>query len=332
MATQNENIPQDPIVILPLTFECDIPMTYGDDDNDTWINRVLPAIVDCPDIPLNQTADFWNCNLCGNDERYEQPMIPGDEFYLQYNINSTEFTDYYAFLFDANDEIIEMGFGTGIYFFQTTDGTNTYLNVRLTADSIPATCFYFKLFAFRCEINTTALTACEEAAVLSGQGAQEARLTCLIAQCDDYAEFYSEMYRKTNDDCEETILIESDYNGKYDCQNRYYGANESDERFILRVRIPGTIHQTDIDFEVTEVNNRRRTSKMLESYLMRSEKIPDHVAVQVGLALAGQSYTVDGFEYKNPGKVSKNFDEGRMWILNVTMSRECNENDFGCEN
>lgn len=315
----------------PTSYTCEIDVTYTSEDNLTYANKAEFSVVECPDIPLNSDKDFWNCNLCGNDERYEQPVIDGDEVYMQFKANDPAITRYQTFLFDKDDNIIEHADDEAITLFTTNDGINNYLNVKLTISEIPATCFYMKLFAFRCDIDAEDLADCREAKIASGMGIQEAWHDCLLELCPaDYDGYYTELYRKTNAECEETILVEGEYGDGHDCAGNFYGPNLDFSRFVMRVRIPGSIEQIDLDIEETLVNNTRRTSKMTEVYRMKSFKIPPSEAVKVYVALAGKTFSVDGLNYVSASKVSKNNEEGRMWILDVTMSRECDEIDFAC--
>lgn len=326
----NTNIPSGVILPPVQVFTCDVSPTYTPEDNETYINKTIIQVVECEDIPLSSEKDAWNCSLCGGDQPYAQPVIDGDVFNLQYIINNNTVKKYSLYIYDNNDVLVE---DTGSELIETTDSQgNHYLTVRLTISNIPAQCFYFKILAFNCVIADGEIDDCVEARLLDGYGPKEAELFCLLQVCEDLTGFYSEMYRKTTADCEDTLLIKGVYNF-YDCNGNFYGQPEEDEDpFEFQIRVPGTIEKTEFDFEETEVFNTRRSSKKTDTYLFRTYKIPPYVAEQMAVIFNSQTVLIDGVQYKGGRKLAKNNEEGRMWIINTTLQIECDEIDFTCEN
>lgn len=325
---QNNNIPVGPVLTPVLTNECELSVSYIAEDNLTYINYVERDLVQCDEINLNADADFWNCNLCGSDEKYSQPVIAGDIVREQYTANNPEFLSYKAYLFDANGVIIEDT--NGIALNLITDGfTNKYLNVVLTVDNIPADCFYFKLVGFTEVIDAGVLATCVAAQMIGGMGAKEADLHCRMVQSENTS-FYSELYRKTETGCEDTLLVKGVY-PYYDCDGNFYGTPQTGaDQHELTMRIPGNIERSEYNFEETLVFNTRRASKQSESFVLRTDKLPPYVVAKLAKIFNSKYLIIDGVYYKGGAKLTKNFDEGRMWIINQTIRTECDEIDFLC--
>lgn len=327
----NSNIPTGVTLPPVQVFTCDVSPTYTPENNETYINKTIIQVVECEDIPLSGAKDAWNCSLCGNDDPYAQPVIDGDVFMLQYKINNNTVKYYSIFVYDNNDELVEE---TGVTLNEITDTLgNHYLNINLTITDIPAECFYFQILAFNCSIDEEDLETCITARLGEGYGPKEAELFCLTQQCNDTTAFYSEMYRKTNSGCEDTILLKGNYSG-YDCNGNFYGQpNELlAGKFVFQIRVPGTLDKTEFDFEKIEVFNQITSSKKTDTFLLRTHKIPPYVAEQLGVIFNSQGVTIDGVVYEGIKKLSKNNDEGRMWIISTTLTKQCDEIDFTCGN
>lgn len=325
----NSNIPIVPAVIPP-HFTCEIPISYTAEDNLTYIQKATIDVVECVNIPLSTTKDWWNCNLCGSDEKYSQPVLDSDVLRYQYIINENGVNNYQAYLFDGDDEIIEDTAGIEMEIF--TDGfKNKYLNITLNIEDIPSDCFYFRIYAFPDAFDEGDLEDCIDVKLSLGRGAKEAELLCRIEQQADATIYYSEMFRKTNDECENTLLFECTY-PYYDCNGNFYNASPqtgTNGYNSLKVRVPATIEKSDMNFEEVIVFNTKRTSKQTDTYLLRTEKLPPYVVEQIALMFQAKSFTIDGVTYKGGKKLSKNFEEGRMWMISTTLTRDC-DLDFLC--
>lgn len=326
----NPNIPIIPAVIPP-HYTCEIPVSYTEEDNNTYIRRTYIDVVECVNIPLASSPDWWNCNICGSDEKYSQPAIDGDVFKRQYRINQNGVNNYKAYLFDGNDDIIEDTTGISMEIF--TDGfTNKYLNITLNVSDIPSDCFYFRLYAFAEAFDEGDLATCIALKLSLGRGQKESEVLCMLEQQADPTIYYSEIFRKTNDTCEDTILLEAEY-PYYDCNKNFYNASPqtgNNSFNSLKVRIPGTIEKSEMAFEETLIFNTKRNSKQTDTYVLRTEKLPPYVVEQLAVIFQAKSFTIDGVSYKMASKrLSKNFEEGRMWIINTTLMRDC-DLDFLC--
>jgi hypothetical protein len=219
----------------------------------------------------------------------------------------------------------------GIEYYEIGDNfENRYLNVKLTAANIPSDCFYVKVYGWKQDIDGTILNACVAAQILDGQSEKAADILCRIDQSPEYDEFYSEQYRMTNEDCEDTLLIEGLY-ANYDCDGNFYGIPQlGSDRHELKIRIPATIERSEYSFEELLVFNTRRSSKQSDTYLFRTQKLPPYVVRQLALIFNSKYIRINGVVYTGGQRFSKNFDEGSMWIVNTTLRTECDNIDFLC--
>lgn len=316
---------------VPTNYVCEIPVVYTEEDNFTYIKRTTIDIVECVNIPLPDSEDFWNCHLCGSDEPYSQPVLDTDVINLQFRINTNGVNNYQIYLFDGNSEIIEDSSGIQSEVF--SDGfTNKYLNIRITPANIPSDCFHFRIYEFEEAFDEEDLSECIAEKISLGRGPKEAELLCRIELQPDHTIRYSELYRKTNDTCEDTIWLEAEY-PSYDCNRNYYGvAQLGNNNYFTSfgIRVPGTLEKSEMTFEDTIVFNTKRTSKQSDTYTLRTQKLPPYVVEQLAVIFQAKSFEVDGVSYKMATKrLTKNFEEGRMWIINTTLVRDC-DIDFLC--
>jgi len=325
----NSNIPTSPITPTH-NYNCDVSPTLTPEDNETYINYVERQLVECDDIPLSTTADFWNCTFCGSDEKYSQPVIAGDVIREQIGTNTNTYKTFKAYLYSLDtDKVLDDEAGITIASITDADG-NSYLNITIDADNVAATCFYWKIYGFETEIDEGDLTTCIELNGLPGIPVKQTEIECCIAQSPEYQIFYSELYRKTESACEDTLLISGTYT-KYDCDGQFYGEAETGTNtHQIVTRIPANIERSEYNFEETVVFNTRRTSKQSATYNLRTHKLPPYVVAKLAKIFNSQKVTIDGEDYKGGVKLSKNFSDGKMWIIDTTLRTDCDEIDFLC--
>jgi len=321
----NTNIPFSIPASTP-NFNCDVSGAVTPEDNETYISSFEIPLVECDDIPLDTSKNFFNCNLCGSDEPYWQPVADGDTVREQIAINTNTYKTFKAYLFDSDDNVLDQNIT--LAEFEDAAG-NKYLNISFAGSDITASCFYWKIYAYETEINEGTLATCV-AARLPGISEHAAEITCAITQSPDYAEFYSEEYKKIDTACEDTLVVQG-YYPRYDCDGNYYGTAETGTNaHALSFRIYGNIEKSEYNFEETLVFNTRRTSKQNSTFNLRTPKIPPYVVEKLAKAFNSQYVKIDGIAYKRGVKLSKNFEEGSMWIIDTTLQRDCDEIDFLC--
>lgn len=321
----NSNIPTIPLTPV-VNYNCDVTPVLVPEDNETYINAVDRQLVTCDDIPLNNTKNFFNCNLCGSDEKYWQPVANGDVVREQLPTNTNTYLTFKAFLFDSDDNVLDVA----VTMAEFTDAAgNSYLNLSFNGTDVTVSCFYLKIYAFETEINEGTLSTCV-AGRLPGVSANQATIDCCITQSPDYAEYYSEEYRKIDTDCEDTVIVEG-YYPKYDCDGNFYGEAETGTNaHVLKFRIFASLDKTEYNFEETLVFNTRRLSKQSQVFQFRTPKTPLYMVEKLAKAFNSQYVKIDGVQYKRGIKLAKNFEEGSMWLIDTTVQTDCDEIDFLC--
>jgi hypothetical protein len=331
MAT-NPNQPNQPVNPPLLSFTYAVPIAYTPEDDETYIYRTIIKCLPCQPIPQNDLSSLWNCTRCGNDDNYCTPVEDGDIIYLQLLVNNPDVTLYTIFVYDAAGNIVESGAATNIYNVQDELDGNNYLNINIDASLIDSDCFYFSVYSFECPLSFfSGVSECVAVRMETfGESYSQASHTCLLAACDVYNVYFTDMYCKQP--CGDTILIEGQY-PKYDCDSNFYGVpyNQSAAtQHKLKFRIPATIELVEYSFTNTIVNNKKTRSTQGENWLFRTQKIPPYVVQQIAKAFNSKTLLIDGVEYIPSNKLTKNFEEGRMWIVQETLTTQCDEINFTC--
>lgn len=315
------------------------PLPNVAETNDTLIGKTTIRVLDCStNVELNELCGLWNFNKCPNDKFYCQPFVSGDIIYRQFFSPN----NYYQYVFV---HVIDIETGEDIVTAQNPlssetgvdKNNNKFLNLMIDTSKLEnIKCIYFKFVGYTCEFKGDELTdfnACVAALVADGKTTQQAREICLSSFCPDGEEiFYSEPFCKVT--CENTILVQGEY-PNYDCNGNFYGtftSGSATNSHKAQVRLFGVVEPTQFDIEETLTNNKRKSAKKIETFLLRTKRIPYYVAQQLSNIFASKTTTVDGVEYSRAVNIAKNNDEGSMWIVNSTLLKECDEINFTCDN
>lgn len=308
--------------------------------NETLIAKTVIRVLDCSNnISANELCGLWNFSHCPTDRDYCQPFVVGDKIYKQF------FTprNYYSYAFIHLIDI-KTGLDVSQYVSPLTvergydKNDNLFSNLILdTAILENVECFYFKIVAFTCkfkepsEIET--FGDCVEDLKDAGKTTEEAQEICLTNMCADSMDvIYSEPYCKVV--CQNTILVEGFY-PNYDCNGNFYGkftSGSTTNSFKPQIRLMGSVEPNQYDIEETLTNRKRISARKIETFQFRTKRIPYYVAQQLSNIFASKTVTVDGTEYLRAINITKNNDEGTMWIVNSTLLQECNEINFTCDN
>lgn len=327
----NPNQPPQPQPNTLQAFVYTQPIVYSPTDNETYINKISIKALQCSPLPQNDLSSLWNCTRCGNDDNYATPVEAGDIIYQQLIVNDPSVTLYAIFVFDTNNNIIESSVATNIYQVQDVLDGNNYLNINVNADGINSDCFYFGVYGFKCVIDAAAISICTtERMKVFGESYSLASYTCLLGACNDYDIYYTDMYSKQK--CGNTLLIEGSYPA-YDCDGNFYGVpynQDPSTQHKLQIRVPGTIDISDYTINETILNKKKVKSQQMTAYLLQTQKIPPYVIEQMAKIFNSQLTTIDGITYEKAVKLTKNFDEGRMWIVSETLVKNCDEINFLC--
>lgn len=316
------------------------PLVSVEESNNSLIGKLTIRVLDCTNnVKANELCGLWNFSHCPSDKDYCQPFVTGDIIYKQFFNPKNYYSYSFIHIIDAatgedintyaNPLSIEQGYDKNETLF-----SNLLIDTSLLED---IKCFYIKVVAFTCKFREPAdlaeFNACVADLVAGGATTQEAREICLTNLCPENMDVvYSEPYCKVT--CENTILVQG-YYPNYDCNGNFYGtftSGSTTNSFIPQIRLYGSVEPNQYDIEETVVNGKRKAAKKMETFLFRTKRIPYYVAQQLSNIFASKTITVDGEEYLRAINISKNNDEGRMWIVNSTLIQECDEINFTCDN
>ncbi len=320
-----------------------VPLPSVQESNETLIAKTVIRVLDCSsNLIVNESCYSWNYNHCPGDKEYCNPFIAGDKIYKQFYGPQGKYSTILVQVFNsANNEEIILDYP----FLTIEDGIDAnliaYKNIIIdTIDFDNIDCFYLRIKAYMCIIEEVEdindFEACVEDLMEQGKTETQAIESCLDGFCDsasiDLA--YSEPYCKI--ECEQESLLIEGYYPKYDCNGNYYGAFSEAQpvnSYKTQIRILGEINPVDNNIEVTFINNNKRKSaqNFVTHNIRGHEKFPYYVIQKIANIFASRKVFVDEVEYINSIKISKNNEQGKMWILDENITTTCGNVDFSCE-
>lgn len=314
-------------------------LSNTEETNETLVAKKVIRVLDCQNnITQNELCNLWNFSHCPNDDDYCQPFIKGDIIYKQLFIPKNYFKYMFVHVID-----METGEDSPALTAATTSekgfdsNENEFRNLIInTTDPGTTKCFYIKIVGYTCDFkgdDLTAFNSCVSDLQADGYTLKQAQEICLSSMCSDGQEIiYSEPYCLVA--CQNTIEIKGFY-PNYDCNGNFYGAfasGSATNSFVPRMRIFGVVEPADFLVEETVVNKKRKAAKKIKTVNLMSKKIPFYVVEQLANIFASQVVTVEGEEYLGAVSLSKNNDEGMMWIIKTTLQQECDTINFSCDN
>jgi hypothetical protein len=122
-----------------------------------------------------------------------------------------------------------------------------------------------------------------------------------------------------------TVLLRGDYSGK-DCFNYYYGSEAVGTgtfNYVGQYRVNGVLEQTNFEItkEVVGPRSRPVSTEIVENFDLRTYRVPNRVARIVANILSAATVYANGFEYIAEGEVSKNNETGSTWFIEAKLSR-----------
>jgi hypothetical protein len=319
-----------------MQFDYIIPIIYTPQSNETFINKRVYIFEECDRLNQIDKNNLWNFNLCPQDNCYCQLYVKGDKIYLQYKSTDPTITHVISQLLDnETDTVIDIG--SAVTTQQGIDANKTnFFNIVIDTTDFAYTslnCFYVRLSIYRCTPDEVLFAACIATKIGEGKTATEADYECWEQFCaaNQKTSAITEPFCPAND-CNKTILITGDYT-KYDCNGNFYGtfADGSKSIYKAQLRIYGEVFKNNYTFEETLVNRHRSRSRMIEKYTVLSNPVPPYIADQMAVCWNSKTLKIDSISYIKATELSKNFDEGNMWIIKTELNRECNEIDFTCD-
>lgn len=314
-------------------YTYDIPVVKIPESNFSYINKRLIRVVECEDIVPEEFLNLWNYNLCSQDDYYCQPWLRGDKVYFQFRVTDPTVQKVYPVLVNsANDQNFYPAGAISYTLANDTENGWAYANVILDTTNIDVNCFYIKLNFYKEAVDQATFDACVAAAMGGGQDQFEAIYNCLasLVSSENIVSKVSEPY------CEEicgrsTLLIKGEYL-KYDCNLNWYGVFQAgiQNAFIPQLRVYGEIVNEGFTFTETMQNNKKKSSKQISTWAFRTPKIPPYVAEQIAVCFNSKKLTINGAEFRKASEISKNNEDGNMWIINTQLTTECDEINFTC--
>lgn len=141
---------------------------------------------------------------------------------------------------------------------------------------------------------------------------------------------YTECYRKET--CLSTVELCSEFEeGKKDCDGYIYGLPEFGCPAVLEplysncCKIPGSIQTTSFNFE----NPRTGERTTQEHITFRTALIPPYMVSKLKAILGGNNITIDGKKVTFEGAISKEREQGDMWVVTMELlGEECSINSI----
>lgn len=310
------------------------------ESNETLIAKTVIRVLDCSNnISANELCNLWNFSHCPSDKDYCQPFVVGDKIYKQF-FNPRKYYSYsFIHIIDAATGTDAVVYSTPYSIEQGYDkNDNLFTNLIIDTNKLPnTTCFYFKIVGFKCRFKEpseiTAFNDCVKDLKDLGYTTLQAQEICLTDMCSESMDvIYSEPYCKVT--CQNTILVEG-YYPNYDCNGNFYGkftSGSTTNSFKPQIRIAGEVTPNQFDVEEVLINKKRKSAKLLETFLFRSKKLPYYMVQRLANIFASKTVTIDGVEYNGAVNLTKNLEDGEMWAIQTTLTQECDEINFTCDN
>lgn len=311
-----------------------VPLDYTEESNETLIAKKTIRVIDCSgNLENTNLCSLWNYTRCTMDAKYCNPFIYGDviKYQFTYDIKKTPFILIRVINTETGAEIT-----TGVSIEEgTNENENNFSNIIIDTSDWTNKCFYIQVVSFNCRLNDEqihAIDVCVADLMELGQTEAEALEACLASYCDNMKTYYSEPYCLAL--CEDTILIEGVYPNT-DCDGLYYApftSTPTTNSYTTSIRVYGEIFSSQFDIEEVLVNaKKRKSTTKIETFTLMTKMIPYYVARKIANIFASQKIFVDGVEYSRSINLSKNNEEGTMWIIKTTLVQRCADVNFTCE-
>lgn len=315
------------------------PLISEAESNDTLIATTVIRVLDCNNsVQSNSLCGLWNFSRCPADKDYCQPFVSGDVVYKQIHAPKNYYQYSFIHIYDA-DSGAEITNTTDLLTTETGFDSNDtiYSNFIINTDKLVGVkCFYFKYVGFTCKFKEPSdiadFNTCVNDLIASGKNTQEAREICLTSMCPNNMDvMYSEPYCEAR--CQDTLLIEGHYT-KYDCNGNYYApfiAAPTTNSYVSQMRIYGVVEPSEFLIEEVIVNTTKKSSKQIKIVNLLSKPLPFYVVEQLATIFNSQYVKVDGITYEGHTNLSKNNEEGLMWIIKTPLRISCDDINFTCE-
>lgn len=316
------------------------PLDSTEESNNTIIGKNTIRVLDCSNnVNNNELCNLWNFTHCPSDTDYCQPFVKGDIIYKQFFNPRGYFSYSFIHIIDVSTGLEIVTSENPLTIEQGYDkNDNQFTNLIIDTSKLEnIECLYFYIKAFTCKFKEpteiTAFNTCVSNLVESGKTTVEAQEICLTSICSEsIVNVYSEPYCLVK--CFNTVLVEGFY-PNYDCNGNFYGtftSGSTTNSFKPQIRIAGEVTPNQFDVEEVLINKKRKSAKLLETFLFRSKKLPYYMVQRLANIFASKTVTIDGVEYNGAVNLTKNLEDGEMWAIQTTLTQECDEINFTCDN
>ncbi len=311
------------------------PVIYVPETNESITNIELIKAINCVAADETELSGLWNNNLCTQDQPYCQPFVRGDKVYLQFIIpNPTVIGIFPTIVNGIDNEFIWLPDAAVVFETGSDDDGNRYQNCIVDTTYLPEDicCFYIKWFLYYQNVNYEDFSACvADKMGYDGQTQLQAIHNCLEEMLDPAVIKGQVTEPYCEEKCLPTIVVQGEY-PKYDCNGNYYApfTGNGTNSFLKKFRVYGEIAEQGYSFSKTILNGKTKSSKQVTNWLLRTPKIPPYVAKMLADSFNSKQLTINGAEFDKTEEITKNNDDGFMWIVNTTLTTECDEINFTC--
>jgi len=298
---------------------------------------------------LCDCEDSWNCSPCLSDLPYQNPVIPGDDLYFQFqqidNLNGQDpngsfpygwgdFGFVNGFIKDCcSGDFLTDSFGVPIsvinyssqYFvgvFPVTDykGDTTWQNIQ--------------------QIVIDDLLSLQNDLLNQFPDGGGCFYFDWCFNYDDIATRYclcSEPYKFVK--CDDTTILLEGVFPRMDCQRYWYGdgaamvGNGTPITYRNQYRVKGSLELQSYELakEFVGTLQKTTTSEMNENWLFRTAHVPVRVARMIANIFAAQEVFANGFSYVVEGEIPKNNDLGTHWFIDAKLKRINCSKTYSCQ-
>ena len=287
---------------------------------------------------LCDCGDSVNCDLCGSDLPYFNPVLSDDSIYFQFQQIDN---------MDGQDP-----FGTFVPFGEPNSFINGFVKDCCTGDyvldnlgdPISITAYsggddfvgvfpnynysgnatWLNLQSIRIDVGLLLIDLLAQ--FPNGDGCFIFEFVFNYGNTPNRYSLCSEPYKWNNcPDRKPSVLLRGDY-PSLDCFNYYYGSEAVGSgtfNYVGQYRVPGVLEQTNYEItkEVVGTRSRPVSSEIVENYDLRTYRVPKRIAGIVANILSASIVYANGFEYIAGGEISKNNETGLTWFVEAKLSR-----------
>lgn len=306
----------------------------------------------------------WNCGLCGNDQPYFMPVVPGDDLFFQFQqidtlngVSKNTWTGEYGWMNNGNADAPTESFITGSIYDccsnepllnpdtglpiqittiaainPKTSDQNAYVGLYYTTDHKGVRTFHN---IQGIQVNTELLKIFLDAlAPENNNGCFYFKFCFYPGRPEEYC-LCTQPYKFVKCENNNTITVQGSYS-KLDCNGYFYGmpgiANGGVFNYVGWMRIPASFESLNFEIgkEKVGVWNRTVSSESSEVWLLRSKALPFQVAKLYANYLAAETIYINEEEFQFEGEIAKNNEIGLRWWIDGKFTRIICKKSFSC--